>query len=82
MTRKDVKEESDFNRRGDMSIIVWFGNFSENCYLLKAPRFPYKKRLQNKGHINLVTEVLKGFSPSVFNRLCVTHSKSSKNGNL
>ena len=44
--------------------------------LLKAPRFPYQKRIQNKGHLNLATEVLKGFSPGVFNRLCVTHNKN------
>ena len=46
--------------------------------LLKAPRFPYqkRKRIHNKGHLNLATEVLKGFSPGVFNRLCVTHNKN------
>ena len=44
--------------------------------LLKAPRFPYQKRIQNKGHLNLTTEVLKSFSPGVFNRLCVTHNKN------
>ena len=46
--------------------------------LLKAPRFPYqkRKRIHNKGHLNLATEVLKGFSPVVFNRLCVTHNKN------
>ena len=43
--------------------------------LLKAPRFPYQKRIQNKGHLNLATEFLKSFSPGVFNRLCVTRSK-------
>ena len=44
--------------------------------LLKVPRFPYQKRIHNKGHLNLATEVLKGFSPGVFNRLCVTHNKN------
>ena len=50
--------------------------------MLKAPRFPYQKRLHNKGHLNLATEVLKGSGPGVFNRFCVTHSKSSNNENL
>ena len=50
--------------------------------LLKVPRIPYKKRLHNKIHLNLTTEALGGFSPGVSNRLCVTHSKSSNNGNL
>ena len=31
---------------------------------------------KNKGCLNLATEVLKGFSPDVFNRLCVTHNKN------
>ena len=30
----------------------------------------------------MTTEVLGCFSPGVSNRLCVTHSKSSNNGNL
>ena len=50
--------------------------------LLKVPRFHYKNALYYKEHLDLLTEVLKGFSPSVFKRPCVTHSKSSKNGNL
>ena len=45
--------------------------------LLKIPRFPCRKRLRNKAHLNLATEVLKVFSPSGFNGLCVTQSKSS-----
>ena len=44
--------------------------------LLKAPRFPYQKRIHNKGYLSLATEVLKDFSPGVFNRLCVTHNKN------
>ena len=48
--------------------------------LLKVLRFPYQERLYNKGHLNLVTELLKGFSSGAFNRLCETHSKSSNNG--
>ena len=44
--------------------------------LLKAPRFTYQKRIHNKGHVNLTTEVMKGFSPGVINRLCVTHKKN------
>ena len=44
--------------------------------LLKVPRFPYQKRIHNKGHLDLATEVLKGFSLGVFNRLYVTHNKN------
>ena len=44
--------------------------------LLKAPRFPYQKRIHNKEHLNLATEILKGFSSSVFNRVCVTHNEN------
>ena len=46
--------------------------------LLKAPRFPYQKRIHNKGHLNLAIEVLKGFSSGVFRSLCVTHNKNLK----
>ena len=49
--------------------------------LLKARMVPYWKKLHNKGHLNLAKEVLKGFSRSVFNKLCVTHSKHSNSGN-
>ena len=44
--------------------------------LLKIPRFPHQKRIRNKGDLNLATEVLKGFSPGVFNGLCVNHNKN------
>ena len=44
--------------------------------LLKAPRLPYQIRIRNKGRLNLAREVLNGFSPGVFNRLCVTHNKN------
>ena len=44
--------------------------------LLKVPRFSYQKRIHNKGHLNLATEVLKGLSPGVFNRLYVPHNKN------
>ena len=44
--------------------------------LLKVPRFPYQKRIHNKGRLNLATKVLKGFSPGIFNRLYVTHNKN------
>ena len=50
--------------------------------LLKAPRFPYQKKLHNKGHLNLAAEVLNGFSPGVFKRFFVTPSKNSNSGNL
>ena len=43
--------------------------------LLKVPRFPYLKRIHNKGHVNLATKVLKGFGLGVYNRLYVTHNK-------
>ena len=39
-------------------------------------KVPYQKRIRNKGNHNLATEVLKGFSPGVFNRLYVTHNKN------
>ena len=48
--------------------------------LLKAPYFPYQKRLHKKGHLNLANEVLEGFG--LFNRPFVTHSKNSNSGNL
>ena len=44
--------------------------------LLKVPKFPYQTRIHNKGHLNLATEVPKGFSPGVFNRLYVNHNKN------
>ena len=52
--------------------------------LLKAPRFPYQKRIDNKEHLDLATEVLKDFSPGVFNRSCLTHKKKKiqNSGNL
>ena len=50
--------------------------------LSKTPMFLYQRRLYNKGHLNLTTEVPKKFSPDVFNRLRVTHNKSSDKGNL
>ena len=44
--------------------------------LLKAPRFPYQKRIHIKEHINLATEALKGFNPGIVNRICVTYNKN------
>ena len=44
--------------------------------LLKGPRFPYQKRIHNKGDFSLEIEALKGFSPGVFNKLYVTHNKN------
>ena len=43
---------------------------------------PYLKRLHSKGHLDLATEIVKGFSPDVFNSLYVNHSKSSNSGSL
>ena len=44
--------------------------------LLKVPKFHYQKRIHNKEHPNLATEVLKGFSSGVFNRFYVAHNKN------
>ena len=44
--------------------------------LFKVPRFHYLKSIHNKGRLNLATEVLKSFSPGVFNRLYVTQDKN------
>ena len=46
--------------------------------LLKFQRFPYQKRIHNKGYLNLATEIFQGFSPGVFNRLYVTRNKILK----
>ena len=79
MARKDVKEKPDYHGIGEMSItdysIIWQFQW---YYMdrLKTPRFPCEKRIHSKGHLNLTTEVLKDFSPGVFNRLCVTHYKN------
>ena len=43
---------------------------------LKTPKFPYQKRVHNKGHLNSATEALKGYSPGVFNRLSVNHNRN------
>ena len=76
MARKHVKEESDYQRKVKRALqIVWqFQLYYMD--LLKAPRFPDQKRINNKGHLTLATEVLKGFSPGVFNSFCVTHNKN------
>ena len=50
--------------------------------LLKVPRFLYQKRLRNKGHLNLATEFMKGFSLDIFYRLLETHRKRSSSGNI
>ena len=50
--------------------------------LLKSLRFPYQKRLQNKGPPRFGNKHSEGFSPGIFNKLCVTHSKSSNSGKL
>ena len=49
---------------------------------VKVPSFSYQKRLYSKGYLNLAKKILKSFSPGVFNRFCVTRSKSNNNGNL
>ena len=80
--RKKIKEDSDYLRRGHNSIIIVWQFQWRYVDLLKILKFPCKKRLHNKRHINLATEALKSFCPDVFNRLCVTHNKSSNNWNL
>ena len=47
---------------------------------LKVLRFPYQKKIHNKGHLNLAKDS-EGFSPYVINALCETHSKSNKHEN-
>ena len=47
--------------------------------LLTVPRFFYQKRIHIKAHLNLATEVLKGFSPGFFSRFYVTHNKNFGN---
>ena len=42
----------------------------------------YKKRFNNKGHLKLATDLLKGFSPDFFNKSYVTDSKSNMAKNL
>ena len=61
--------------------IVWRLQWSY-MDLLKVSSFPYQRRFHNKGHLISATEVPKGFTSCVFNRLCVTHSKNNKNGKL
>ena len=48
MARKDVKGESDYHERSEMSITVYSLEIPVNMDLLKAPRFPYQKRLQQR----------------------------------
>ena len=50
--------------------------------LLKVTRFPYQKRLHNKEHLHLATEVLEDFIAGTFSKLCVIHRKSRNDGNL
>ena len=35
-----------------------------------------QKRIRNKRRLNLGREVMKAFTPGIFNRLCVNHSKN------
>ena len=66
---KSVIEEPEYHGKGHESTIIYYMLIIPVIYtdLLEAPRFPYQKRFHNKGHLNLATEVLKGFSPGVFN---------------
>ena len=60
MARKDVKEESDYHGIGEMTITVQV--IPVMLYeSVEAPRFPYQKRIQKTGDLNLATEVLEGF---------------------
>ena len=75
ISSKSKNSRNSWERWNEHYNIVWqFQWFYMD--LLKVPRFPYQKRIHNKGHLNLATEVLKGFSPGVFSRLYVTHNKN------
>ena len=34
--------------------------------ILQVLRFPYQKRLYNRGHLNVATEILEGLIPGAF----------------
>ena len=69
LSKKSVIEEPEYHGKGHESTIIYYMLIIPVIYtdLLEAPRFPYQKRFHNKGHLNLAMEVLKGFSPGVFN---------------
>ena len=67
---KSVIEEPVYHGKGHESTITYYMSIIP-VILHRSVRgskvsqgFP---RFHNKGHLNLVTEVLKGFSPGVFN---------------
>ena len=72
MTRKSVIVEPEYHGRGDKNTITYH-DLIIPVILHRAvggshaPRFPCQKRLRNERHLNLATEVLKDFSPRVFN---------------
>ena len=66
---KSVVEEPEYHGKGHEITIIYYMLIIPVILtdLLEAPRFPYLKRFHNTGYLNLATEVLKGFSPGVFN---------------
>ena len=89
MARRSVIEELEYNRRGDKSAITYYDFIVPVTSHSSAGGSKFhtiKKRFHNKGHFNLATEVLKGFSPGVFNSpsfnsQCDTHSKTKTSYN-
>ena len=83
-TWKEVKEETDYHEKSDKSVIVQFCNSIDDLawFYWKFQSFPTRKDFFITEHLNLIIKALKGFIPRVFNRLCVTHSKSSNKGTL
>ena len=51
--------------------VILYGSFEITKHSLS-------EKIPQKRHLNLATEVRKGFSPGVFNRLCVTRRKSNR----
>ena len=81
MSKKSVIEEPEYHGKGHESTIIYYMLIIPVIYtdLLEAPRFPYQKRFHNKGHLNLVTEVLKSLVQEFSTVPDVTHSKTSYN---
>ena len=70
MPRKRVIEEFQYHERVDKSTIIYYDLITP--VILNRFAGGFKVSLSEKipqfvGHLNLATEVLKGFSPGVFN---------------
>ena len=64
-----VEPEYEYDGRGDKSTIIYY-DWINPVILHRSvggSKVLLSKRFHNKGHLNLSTEVLKGFSPGVFN---------------